>query len=179
LKTLTEQDVVEAFASSGYRGEMAVLDRFAPHMMQGALTKDALFQIAFHIEDSDMNADRGLLYSAIVLHAATLVLENDTAAWRELRTRPGKLGAFIASISGPESPIIANDRRPIRYAGTVRPRIKAPSAINDLLDIVLSRLNFNFEMLTFLYDHLQDAGMKSIVKSLLILHEKEPVPGSA
>jgi hypothetical protein len=34
-------------------------------------------------------------------------------------------------------------------------------------------------MLTFLYDHLQDAGMKSIVKSLLILHEKEPVPGSA
>ena len=176
LKPLTELDVVEAFAMSGSRGEVAVLDRFTPHMMQGALTKGALFQLAFHIEDSDVNADRGLMYSAILLHAATLVLQGDTDGWRELRTRPGQLGQFVAKLSDAENAVLERDRKVAREK---KPRHVVPAPVHDLLDIVLTRLHFSFETLSYLYDHLQDTGAKSLVRSLLILRGREPVPGSA
>jgi hypothetical protein len=66
LKTITEHDVVEAIAHSGARGEIAVLERYTPYMLEGTLTKGALFQLAFLVEDADADSDRGLLYSAVV-----------------------------------------------------------------------------------------------------------------
>ncbi len=177
LKILTELDVVEAFARASYRGELAVLERFTPHMMQGALTKGALFQIAFHVEDSDMHNDKGLLYSAIVLHAAMLILQGDTAAWSELRTRPGKLGSFIAALSEPEGLVVKKDREPIRDAGVLRPRVLAETPIFDVVDIVCSRLHLNFETLEYLHAHLQEASTKAMIHMVLLMRGKEHVPG--
>jgi hypothetical protein len=179
LRTITEHEVIESFARAGGRGEIAVLQRYTPHMLQGALTKGALFQIAFHIEDTDVNADKGVLYSAILFHAATIVLKGDAASWMELRTRPGKLGAFIAGISQHENEIVKRDREPVRHSGVVRPRDVTPTPIHDVLDLVLTRLHFNFDMLHFLHDHLQDSSTKAIVKALLLLKGKEPFPGYA
>lgn len=179
LRTLTELDVVEAFARSGSRGEIAVLDRFTPYMLQGALTKEALFQLAFHVEDSYVNADRGLLYSAILLQAATLVLKGDSAAWAELRTRPGKLGEFIGRLVGPESAVIEHDRRLKLDTVAIHARGSVPTAVHDLLDIVLTRLHFDFEALSYLHDHLQDGAMKRLVKMLLLMKGNERVPGNA
>jgi hypothetical protein len=179
LKTITEHDVVEAIAHSGARGEIAVLERYTPYMLEGTLTKGALFQLAFLVEDADADSDRGLLYSAVVLHAANLVLGGDHAAWLQLRTRPGKLGAFLAALSGPESPAIVHDRRTIRENGTIQPRTSAPSPLNDIVDLVLSRLHVSRETLAYLHDHLQDAGMKAIVHGILRLKGTDFVPGNA
>ncbi|MBP9757500.1 MAG: hypothetical protein KBD06_02780 [Candidatus Pacebacteria bacterium] len=177
LRIATESDVVEAFASAGSRGEVAVLERFTPHMMHGSLTKGALFQLAFHVDDAYVHADRGLLYSAILLHAAILVLGGDTRSWAEFRTRPGILGEFISILAGPEGRVVAEDRKPIRNIRVVLPRHEVEAPIHDVLDIVLTRLHLSFDTLTFLHDHLQDAGMKGLVKSLLLMNKKELCPG--